>query len=53
MGVRGNDNLQREEMRNFHECQRLLGKFFMVGISWKSVMVSILFSLKVKILAVF
>lgn len=41
---RRNDSLQ-----NFHDCQRLLGKFLMVGILGKRVMVSIPFSLKVNI----
>lgn len=50
MGVRGN-SLQWEEVQKFHECQRLLGQFFMVDISGKRVMVTISFSLKVKILA--
>lgn len=51
MGVRGNDGLQWEDMQSFHDCQKLLGKFFMVGILGKRVVVSIPFSLKVNILA--
>jgi len=51
MEVRGNHSLRWEKMQNFHECQRPLGRFFMVGISEKSIMVSIPFSLTVKILA--
>lgn len=33
IAVRENDSLQGEEMQNFHECQRFLGKLFTAGLS--------------------